>query len=229
MDELSSIAAELKVETNERKRNKLFLRLRSGMASIINKIKGEFSKKNLSRIDFDQVVDLVLYQSLESFDPNKGQITYHAYRFIREYIKREIIKASHIKVPILVAKKHYKICDDDRPMFLDSTHKDYLKDKYSLTDSMYQSLVKVHRNVGKRYLTSIDSIPVDYDMDGSDIEEYFSRMEPRHERFMRMHYGFDGQNWSLESCAKTFRMTLEEVEEMHQDCICELKSVMENL
>lgn len=230
MDELSNVASQLKVETDERNKNKLFMSLRAGMGSVINKIRSEFSKKNLSRIDFDAVADLVLYQSLDSFDAGKGRITYHAYRFIREYVKREIIKASHIKVPILVAKNNYKVTEEDRPKFMHDGNKDFLQKKYALTDSMYESLLRVHRNVGKRYLTSLDSIPAEPSIDDDSIlVDCLSLLEPKHEKLMRMHYGFDGQVRSLEACANTFKMTLEEVEEMHGNCLHHLKEIMRGM
>lgn len=142
MNQLNKLATKVK-KARGRDRSILYMKLRKGLGGVIANVRKSFSADILERIDFDSVVDFALLKSLRTYDEDKGRVDYHAHRWIREYVKREIIDCADIKIPHRIANWMYKISREDRDLLLDPDHKVGIMTKYSLSSGEYESLVIV--------------------------------------------------------------------------------------
>jgi RNA polymerase sigma factor (sigma-70 family) len=145
--------------------------LREKLVSIIWHAKKSFKTSSLEQIDADSIIDMAILSALRIYDVEKGRFDYHVSRWIREELKREIIRNTEIKIPYRIAKKDYLVDEEDREEFVNPANEVELRDKYDLTKSEYAYLSHIKQVIGTRVEMTQDILRTEYDGDSFDREE----------------------------------------------------------
>lgn len=205
----------LAVRVKKNKSSDDFQELKQAISNIIDRVKASYKPSDINRIDFDSVVDISIIRALGTYKKSKGRFDYHAYRWIHENVKREVIKSSEIKIPYRLAKHKYALQRDGIDLrSVDKKDKEAVKARYGISDKEYEFLLDIS-------IYKPDQITADLDWDigydpeylfelQSALEETISILEPREIFIISSYYALPGYTYMDNPTLATFFRVSEE-------------------